>query len=96
MELAIFARFHTREGNEFTIAIALQEQVAAVRSEPGCLEIHAFRSILDSRLCWIHSRWADEAAFDVHAARSRTVAFVSWMEALIDHPFDVTRAAAIA
>jgi quinol monooxygenase YgiN len=96
MELAIFARFHAQDGNESAVAIVLQEQVAAVSHEPGCREIHAFRSTRDPRLFWIHARWSDEAAFDTHAALPRTAAFVSRMETLIDHPFDVSRTVAIA
>jgi len=92
MELFIFARFHVREGNELTAGAVLREQVEATRSEPGCLAIRAFRSIRDQRLFYIHSRWADEAAFEIHADLPRTVGFVERMEMLIDHPFEATRA----
>ena len=92
MELFIFARFHAREGHEAAVAAVLREQTASVRDEPGCLAIQAYRSVRDPRLFWIHSRWTDEAAFEVHAELPRTVQFVARMEALIDHPFDATRA----
>jgi quinol monooxygenase YgiN len=92
MELFIFARFHVREGNEAVAAAALREQTAGVGDEPGCLAIHAYRSIRDPRLFYIHSRWADEAAFEMHAELGRTVEFVKRMEMLIDHPFEATRA----
>ena len=68
MELFIFARFHAREGNQSAVEQALTEVVAASRQEPGCLTIHAFRSTRDPRLFYIHSRWKDEAAFEIHAA----------------------------
>jgi len=96
MELTIFARFHARPGNERAVADALREQVGPVREEPGCLGIHAFRSKRDARLFYIHSRWRDEAAFEAHAVLPRTVRFVEIMEPLIDHPFEATRAEAIA
>jgi quinol monooxygenase YgiN len=92
MELFIFARFHAREGHEATVAAVLREQTEGVRHEQGCLAIQAYRSIRDPRLFWIHSRWMDEAAFEVHAELPRTVQFVERMETLIDHPFDATRA----
>jgi quinol monooxygenase YgiN len=92
MELFIFARFHVGAGEEAAVAAALAEQVPPVREEPGCLAIGAFRSTRDPRLFWIHSRWIDEAAFEVHAELPRTQRFVEKMERLIDHPFDVTRA----
>ncbi len=91
MELFIFARFHAREGQEEALADALREQVAKTRIEPGCLAIAAYRSVRDSRLFWIHSRWSDEVAFEVHAALPNTERFVAQVEGLIDHPFEATR-----
>jgi quinol monooxygenase YgiN len=96
MEFVIFARFHAREGREDAIAALLREQVAATRTEPGCLAINAYRSVRDPRLFWIRSRWTNEATFEVHAKLPRTDSFVERSEQLIDHPFDVTRTHAIA
>jgi quinol monooxygenase YgiN len=92
MELFIFARFHVRKGNEANTAAVLREQIEGVRSEPGCLAINAYRSNRDPRLFYIHSRWTDEVAFEIHAALPGTVRFVERMQALIDHPFEATRA----
>jgi len=91
MELFIFARFHSRPGNEDAVAEALLNNLAPTREEPGCLSIHAFRSIRDPKLFYIHSQWADEAAFNKHADLPYTIRFVECVEPLIDHPFDVTR-----
>ncbi len=96
MALFIFARFHAREGCEAELAALLAAQVAIARGEPGCLQIGAYRSTRDPRLCWIHSRWADEAAFEVHAALAQTDTFLGRVEPLIDHPFDITRTVALA
>jgi quinol monooxygenase YgiN len=87
-----FARFHTRRSNERAVAEALLDELAPSREEPGCLSIYAFRSIHGPRLFYIHSRWKDEAAFDVHAGLSHTVRFIERVEPLIDHPLDTTRA----
>ena len=70
---------------------ALRNVVAPTRDEVGCLSIQAFRSAGDPRLFYIHSRWVDEAAFDLHAGLPHTVRFIERVEALIDHPLDVTR-----
>jgi quinol monooxygenase YgiN len=91
MELVVFARFHARPGNEGAVAEAIGDSVAASSKEPGCLCIHAFRSIRDPRLFYIHSWWRDEAAFDLHATMPHTVRFLERVEPLIDHPLDVAR-----
>jgi quinol monooxygenase YgiN len=95
MEPVIIARFHAREGQEDAVESALREQVPKVRPEPGCLSITALRSTRDARLFFIHSRWRDEAAFDVHAELANTHSFVARMESLIDHPFEANRTTAI-
>ena len=91
MELTVFARFHARPGNEAAVAEAILENMPPSRAEPGCLGLHVFRSIRDSRLFFIHSRWKDEAAFEVHAGLPHTVRFLARVEPLIDHPLDVNR-----
>jgi len=70
----------------------LRDVLAPSREEPGGLGIQAFRSIRAPQLFYIHSRWKDEAAFEIHAGLPQTVRFVERVEPLIDHPFDVTRA----
>jgi quinol monooxygenase YgiN len=92
MELFIFTRFHAREGQEEAVAEALHEVVVPSREEAGCLSIHVFRSIRDPRLFYIHSRWTNEAAFDLHAQLPHTLRFIERVEPLIDHSLDVTRA----
>ncbi|HXP74804.1 MAG TPA: putative quinol monooxygenase [Stellaceae bacterium] len=91
MELFIFARFHARKGQEAALADTLRRQIRFARGEPGCLMIDAYRSTRDPRLFYIHSRWADEAAFEVHADLANTVQFLERVEPLIDRPLDVTR-----
>ena len=92
MELYIFARFHARHGNESALEQTLQRVIVPTRREPGCLSIQLFRSTRDPRLFYIHSRWVDEAAFDLHATLPHTEEFIPHAESLIDHPLDVTRA----
>ena len=92
MELFIFARFHARPGNESAVAKALLGVIVATREEEGCLSIHAFQSVRDSQLFYIHSRWKDEVAFNYHAGLPHTIRFIQRVEPLIDGPLDVTRA----
>jgi quinol monooxygenase YgiN len=94
-ELVIFARFHAREGQENALEAALREQIPRVRAEPGCLQMGVYASVRDPRLFFIHSRWIDEAAFQVHADLPNTDRFVERAERLIDHPFDATRTRAL-
>ncbi len=92
VELFIVARFHAREGEEDAVAAAMRDMLGPVRAESGCLTIDAFRSTRNPRLFYVHSRWIDEAAFDIHAELPHTVRFLERVQPLIDHPLDVTRA----
>lgn len=91
MNLFIFARFHAREGQEDAVAALLCAQIEPVRAEPCCIDMDAYRSTRDPRLFYIHSRWTDDAAFEVHAQLASTDLFVKRMQALIDHEFQATR-----
>jgi quinol monooxygenase YgiN len=95
MDIFIFARFHAREGEEGALAALLTDAVARTRGEPGCLTIAAYCALRDPRLCFIHSRWIDEAAFQRHADLPATLAFAEAAQALIDHPLDVVRSTAL-
>lgn len=92
MEIFVFGRFHARPGHEDAVRDAMLEVLAHTREEPGCLDIHDYRSIRDTRLFYVHSRWKDEAAFETHARLAHTVRFLARVEPLIDHPLDITRA----
>jgi quinol monooxygenase YgiN len=93
--MVIFGRFHARAGEESAVEEAIRDVVGRTRAEAGCLGIQAFRSIRDGRLFYIHSRWVDETTFDHHAGLPHTVRFIERVQALIDHPLDVTRARSI-
>jgi quinol monooxygenase YgiN len=96
MALFLFARFHAREGNEGAVERALAKVVEPSREEVGCIEIHAYRSTHDSRLFYIHSRWKDEAAFEIHAVLPHTTHFIENIESLVDQPVEISRAHRIA
>ena len=97
MELVIFARFHARDGQEAAVATAVREVTSITRDlEPGCLAIAPYRSLRDPKLFFIHSRWVDETAFDLHATLPHTVRFLDRVQSLIDHPLDVNRTMVLA
>jgi quinol monooxygenase YgiN len=91
MELFIFARFHARQGQQEAVAAALREVVGPTGAEAGCRAIGAYRSTLDARLFYIHSRWRDAAAFERHATMPHTIRFIETAEKLVDQPIEVTR-----
>ena len=95
MELYIFARVHARAGLGEAVAAEIRTVIVPTGKEPGCLDIHAFRSTRDARLFYIHSRWTDEAAFERHAELPHTVRFIERVATLIDHPLDIARTEAI-
>jgi quinol monooxygenase YgiN len=91
MELFVFIRCHAREGEEDAVAAALSDVLGPSRAESGCCAIEAFRSTRDPRLFYIHSRWVDEAAFDLHGGLPHTVRFLDRVRPLLDHPLEVVR-----
>ena len=85
MEIFIFARFQARSGAEPEVEAALREVVPPSRAEAGCMSLHVFRSIRDSQVFYIHSRWKDEAAFNEHARLPHTAKFIERVNPLLDH-----------
>jgi len=90
MELFLFAHFHARPGHEAALREAIRTVEAPTRLEPGCLSYQAFQSVRVSGEFYVHSRWRDRAAFELHASLPHTVKFISTVEALIDHPLSVS------
>jgi quinol monooxygenase YgiN len=91
MKLFIFARFHAQEGKESEVASTLTMVSAATRAEAGCLGHQVFQSTKEPRLFFIHSQWANEAAFDRHIGLPHTLRFVEHIKPRIDHELDVVR-----
>lgn len=94
-ELFIIARFHAIEGKDEAVAEAIKEVAEPTTSESGCIAYGAYQSLRDPRLFFIHSRWVDEAAFDLHAELPHTARFLRKVEPLIDHELDVNRTRSI-
>ena len=91
MEQYTFVRLHAREGEESAVEDVLCDVAGPTREETGCLSFHTFRGTRDRRLFFIHSRWVDDAALQVHAGLPHTVRFLERVDALLDQPKEVTR-----
>jgi quinol monooxygenase YgiN len=91
MELDVFVRLRARDGKERAVEEALLEVMKATREEAGCVSIHAFRSMRDRQLFYIHSHWVNEAAFQTHAGLAHTKGFRDGVDALLEVPLEVTR-----
>ena len=92
MEQYVFVRLLAKAGNESAVEEFLREVMGPSREEPGCLSFHLFRSMRERRLFYIHSKWADEAAFQKHAELAHTKRFLERVDPLLDQPREVVRA----
>ncbi len=90
-ELFIFARFHAREGRSHAVAGLLRKEVMSARGDSGCLAHQAYQSTRDPSLFFIHSRWADERAFETHLKMLHTIQFAESIEPLLDHDLQAIR-----
>ena len=79
-------RFEPIAGKEAEFRRELLRVVEASRTETGCLAIHAFESLREPSAFAIHSEWADEAAFELHAQLPHTVRFLAAAGDLLTHP----------
>ena len=84
-------RFEPIAGKESEFRQELLRVVEASRTEIGCLAIHAFESFWELPVFAIHSEWADEAAFELHAQLPHTVRFVEAAKELLPHPIEGLR-----
>jgi len=92
VEQYVFVRLLAKAGNESAVEEFLREVMGPSREEPGCLSFHLFRSMRERRLFYIHSKWADEAAFQKHAELAHTKRFLERVDPLLDQPREVVRA----
>jgi quinol monooxygenase YgiN len=89
--LDVFVRLHCAPGREPDVRAALSTVVTASRTEPGCRSIHAFQSVADPLLFFIHSVWDSPHAFDRHATLPHTTTFIHYVDPLLDQPREVHR-----
>ena len=90
----VFVRIHARAAHEADVAVALQKVTLLTCDEADCVAIDVFQSTTDRQLFHVHSRWADEAAFNHHATLPHTIEFIERVDALVDRPREVIRTVA--
>lgn len=90
MPMYLFARFDPLPGRQRELLDELTRVIEPTRAEPGCLEIHVYESY-DRAAYFIHSKWADEEAFNLHADLPHTTRFVAAVRELIANPFQPVR-----
>lgn len=66
--LIVVAQYLASDGRESTVARLLEENAAASRTEPGCLEFSVYQGIEDPRAFLLYERYTDEEAFQAHRA----------------------------
>ena len=89
--LFVFVRLHAAPDAAERVRAATTAVVTASTTEPGCVHMHAFQSVRDERLFFIHSVWADAAAFESHATQAHTMEFIATVDPLLDEPRQVSR-----
>lgn len=96
MSLHFIVRFEPQPGKENDFREELFHVVEPSRAEPGCIAIQVFESIRQPITFAIHSEWADEAAFELHAQLPHTVRFLAASEGLLTHSVQGLRTHQIA
>lgn len=96
MSVHFLVRFEPSPGKESEFREELMGVIEPTRAEIGCLAIHAFESIREPFVFAIHSEWADEAAFELHARLPHTVRFLDAAKKLLTHPVQGLRMSEIA
>jgi quinol monooxygenase YgiN len=86
LSLHFIVRLEPLPGKEATLRDELLRVNAASRAESGCLSIDVFESVREPFVFAIHSEWADEASFELHATLPHTVRFLAAAETLLTHP----------
>lgn len=86
MSVHFFVRFEPLPGKDIEFRIEVLRLIEPTQAEIGCLGIHVFESLREPFVFAIHSEWADEAAFDLHAQLPHTVRFLKAAKELLTHP----------
>ena len=91
MPFHFIARFDPNPGMEAAFREELFRVAELSRAEIGCLSLQVFDSLRPPVVFAIHSEWADEAAFELHAALPHTLQFIAAAEKLLSHPIQGLR-----
>jgi quinol monooxygenase YgiN len=79
-------RFEPLPGREAAFRDELLLVNEPSRAEIGCLSIDVFESLREPFVFAVHSEWADERSFELHATLPHTLRFLEAAETLLSHP----------
>lgn len=68
MSYVIAATYVVKEGEAEGVLHALTQMTPLTRQEPGCTGYQAHRSVEDPNVFFLYEVYADQAAFEAHAA----------------------------
>jgi quinol monooxygenase YgiN len=91
LPLHFFIQFNPPPDAAGEFRAELLRVVISTRAEPGCRSIRIFESLGQPPRFAIHSEWADEAAFDLHAELPHTRGFAATAERLLRHNIEGLR-----
>jgi quinol monooxygenase YgiN len=91
LPLDIFVRFDARPGKLEQLRDELVLILEPTRAESGCVGIRLYEETGSSGTLIIHSRWADEAAFDAHAQLPHVQRFLSLVGELVTNHVKAVR-----
>ena len=86
MSFHFIVRFEPLPGKESAFRDELLRVNEPSRAAIGCLSIDVFESLRDPFVFAVHSEWADEASFELHATLPHTARFLAAAETLLTHP----------
>ena len=66
MTYTVIATWIAKPGHEDAVASSLVKLLEPSRSEPGCLEYRANRSLTEERTFLLYEEYVNEAAYDAH------------------------------
>ena len=92
MSMHFFVRFDPLPGKATEFREELRRVVEPTRAEAGCRAMHTFESMHEPASFAIHSEWADEGAFELHAGLPHTVRFLEAAARLTGQPIKGLRA----
>lgn len=84
-------RFEPLPGKEKVFREEILRVSELTRAEPDCMRIDVFESLHKPVIFAIHSEWADEASFELHATLPHTVRFLETAAKLLSHPIQGLR-----
>jgi quinol monooxygenase YgiN len=96
MSMHFIVRFEPKPGKATAFRDELLRVMEPTKAEQGCLAIRIYESLREPSLFAIHSEWADEAAFDLHARLPHTVRFLGAAKELLTHPVEGLRSREIS